>query len=452
MDTPMNFDPMTGQPTVEGDGQSPKKKKGLIIGIIAASVALVAVLTVCFFVFFAKSPKAQIAAAMKNTYTELKEKNLLIQDLNFPEFDESEEKTVEVELETEIPSIGDISFFANVCQNKDTIQMSGDVNLSYIPSIEYVLQLDKSKLSVYTPIVDNYVFTYDYTKKNEGYVPQLLKEESIDLNGILSNIYDSTFAFDKERSDEVMESLKEIGEKIEFEKIDSKEFEIDNEMVKCKGFRASVDPKDVKEFLVEYYDKLGNIINPEGEPMSEIMSEALSDFDTMGEVAVKAYLYDDMMVAFSVEPEGEESVGILFKGGDYRAQNVEFTVDDETTLKIEGSKEGSVETFEFSNGNPSVLTLEYNQAEGDLNVGITGMESLMSFNIDKSDKKMKIEMKILDMGDTYVGGNIELSTGAEIKEFEPQNEFDFGTASEADFEQLIEEISGVVMGALGMGY
>lgn len=461
MDTPTNFDPVTGQPIVVNTMEPKKKKTGLIIGIIIAVVVLAAAAVACFFLFLKKDPKTQIAEAIKNTTEEYSKKNLLLKDLSFPEYSESKEKTVEFEIETEIPSVGDVSVNATSTMSEDVMQVYGDVNVSFIPSIKFVLQLDDKNLSLYSPLLEKYLFTYGYKNDNTGYVANALKAQNVDLNEILSGFYDAAFkSGNEETSEKLLESFKELGEDLEFEKADAKDYEIDGKDVSCKGYSTKISVDELKDCIMEYYKSIdemtANAIKVNGMSYSEIMEQAFSQsgaFDEIEEFEVVFYLNEDMLAGITMQPNDQEKLEFAFKGGDYRAQNIDILVDDEVKISLEAEIDSDVETYKLTvpEEDSFGLLVKYDSNNGALSIGTDadGQSITLDFEISKSKNKMEIEMKTIDFGDVYFGGKMTLSTGSELKDISADNVIDLGNASEADLQSVAMEIYSIIMGVMG---
>lgn len=460
MDTPTNFDPVTGQPIVVNTMQPQKKsKKGLIIGIIIGVLVLAAAVAVGLFFLLGKDPKTQVSLAITNTAKEFSDKNLLFNDLSFEDYDKSKERTATFEIETEIPSVGDVSVSATSSIDDEKMQVYGDVNVAFIPSIKYVIQLDKDNLSIYTPLFDQYVFNYGYNDKNSGFIAELLKEQNVDLNDILSKFYELAMTPNSEEAnEELFKSFLELGEKLEFEKTDSKEYEIDGKDVDCKGYKTVVSGDDIKDCIIGYYKSIdelsGNMIKVNGMSYSELMEMSFENaFDNLDEFEVVFYLYDDKVAGLTMQPDDEEMVEIAFKGGDYRAQNIDFLVDDEVQFSIEGEIDDDVETYELAlaDNTPITAKITYNSNDGELTLaaGPKGQEISLDFIISKSKNKLDIEMKTIDFGDVYFGGKLSLSTGAKFEDIDAGTVVDLGNASEEELQGVVQELYSIVMGTMG---
>ena len=164
--TPMNFDPMTGQPlTQEGEKiarenqivtryEPPKKKTGIIVAIVIGIAVILGIASVLIYLLLFSNPKKVIAEAIAETAEDFSENTELVKLFDIEDISESDENTLVVDLDTEISSVGDLSIYAEGAVDKDkgVMQVDGSINISYIPPIEYCVQIDSERVNKNLPI------------------------------------------------------------------------------------------------------------------------------------------------------------------------------------------------------------------------------------------------------------------------------------------------------------
>ena len=135
----------------------------------------------------------------------------------------------------------------------------------------------------------------------------------------------------------------------------------------------------------------------------------------------------------------DEEVQILFKGGDYLAQNVEVTVDGDTTLTIEGKIDGDVETSTIETDD---MTIEYsyNRKTGELTIENDDFEFNGKLVCKKGEMTVTVDSVEVD-GDDLEIEKLEIIYSSKVDIKEPKGEeFDIGNADEDDLSELGEEI------------
>ena len=112
------------------------------------------------------------------------------------------------------------------------------------------------------------------------------------------------------------------------------------------------------------------------EDLYDIYDEALDEvrdgLREFPETEVEIYIYKNKLACINmVMDDMDTEVELLFKGGDFRAQNMELTLDDgysEYSMELEGKSDGSKEKYEVSVEGEELLVFEYNRKNGNFSI------------------------------------------------------------------------------------
>ena len=442
MNNPGSFDTATGLEITEGPVSAPdntKKNKKLRIGILIAAFILICVPAVLAVIFLGDS-RAKIIRAIKNTYAEIDNgSNKLLSALDIEDITAKKDFTVSLDLAGGI-SDTDFNLNADIMFDKDLVQMEGDVIVSYIPNIEFALRFDEERVSLHIPMIKDYLFVYDYHDKNDGYISMMTDTGA--LNTALADSYDAIFSKDMVSSkdgrkliDVIIDELKET----EVKKTESKEFEVDGKDVKCVGYEIMVSDSSIEKIL----DELGDIDALKDMRIDDRLYDIL---DKAGDITLQVYIYKNKLAAIDMESDLPE-LNIRFEGGDYRCQNVNAVLDGEEVLSIKGDIDDDVEKASISIFDQEIISYKYDLSNGDLNTKIMGLYS-SDAKIKNDGKSLEIELDLMDIEDSYVGGSIKIKKGSSVSELSG-NEFDVGKASSDEIDALIKEIYEVAAGITG---
>ena len=450
MQTPMNFDPMTGEQINKDGNNKNTKKTGLIIGIVAAACAVIIGAGIGIYFIVLGNGLSQVSMAVINTAKEFTENNLLYQTLDIKDIVDDKEYSIDAEIETEVPMIGDIYVEADVAVVPDYIQTNGNIDLSYIPPLQYTMQLDDTYLKAKTPFLEDYLFVYDYTKINDNSLMDNLDQDTI--NATLSQMYTMVFKsdFNDDVSDEINDLLKKELGKNKFSHVKSADYTIDGRQVKCKGYKVTL-----------MADSINNILDGVNAIMQENYKDAISmsaydleeisrEIKEMGNIDVTFYIYQKELADIQLETENGDMAELIFEGGSYRAQNIELIENDEQIFAINGSTENGVEKNLLRVEDKDIVSYVYDTAKKDLTLTIYGENDSYNVNMDieRSKSELFIDLDYFDFGDTYIGGSLKIRDGASVEPIDGK-EFNIGTASEEDINDLIEIIYDKVRGLIG---
>lgn len=427
-----------------------RNKTVLLVILIVVPLLLIAAIIVFCIIYFGDGQE-NVAKAFKNTMEELEENNQLLNVLDFDELYKDGEYTVTTDIDTEIPSVGDVSVYSEVGIKDSTVQLAGDVNVSVIPSIEYLIQIDENEVRANTPLLDKYMFVYNYKADNTGYLMNSVDTETI--NAAISQIYqlavNKPFSF--EEVDDLAEDIVEITEDIKFSKGKSEKHVINGNEVSCKKYNMELSLQnllDMVDALEEFFEENVGEISWYSE-IKNSLDQLRMDINMSNLTNIEAYVlvYKDLIAGIGIS-NGTDEYAVELCGGDYRAQNMKFLENGTVIGEIIGTKAAETEILTFKDGDSDAyVTYEYNPTDGRLNISVSDMDEI-SMKIKREEDRVDVDLDFINLGDTYFGGTLSLKKGAELKEMSGER-FDIGQATEEEYYGLVGELSGLLLGLLG---
>ena len=441
-----NFDPMTGMP-VQNMGErsfgangaaptptpTPKKSKKLwaiIAGAVAAVVLIVVIVGIASGAFLGKSGK--ILMAIKNTF---EEQPAFMEDLKLEDISnwlESGKYTINVKADA-ADALIDVSYSATPSE----IQVYGTLEGSGMPETDFLGGLTEEQVRLQLPSVSDVVFVYNYKEEADGILFEDFSEDEIEeVNELLGSFWETG---DSDKiSEDVSDAFEEFWKGLEIESIDSKEFEIDGKDRKCTGYAITITADEVLDF----WDEIETIYEEyelDTDTVKDSLREVRQELRTMPDIEIEIYTYKNELACISLEDaDGYTEMEWLFKGGDFRTQNMELSITEygsSESIVLEGSKDGSTEEYALSYESDDyaydIGTLEYDQKTGDFTIEndydeITG-------NITSSGNSVAITVETVD-----VEMLISFAKGATLYDIEGE-EFDIGTATSEDIMDISEE-------------
>ena len=401
-------------------------KKVAIIG--GAAIAIIVLVGIFLTSNIFKSDMAKIALAFNNTF---KDQSKLVEDLKIDEMNKwikDEKYTMNFFIEDEYECV-DLSIGVNPSE----IRLFGELEGESTPETDFVFSYTDQKLQAQLPAISDTIFVYDYTKIPEGYALDLVGEENFkQINEILSMYWnEGNSNIETKMSNAIMDIIKEM----EIEKLDSKEYMVDNRNRRCQGYSLIFTDTEVLDIL----DATTSILKEElDDDTYNLYADSFDEFrETMKEfpeTEVKIYIYKNKLACINtVIEDNNTELEWLFKGGNFRTQNMEITVKNEydsSSFKVEGKKDGNKEAYEFYIDDEELFVLKY---DGDSdNFFIEVEDEILRGHISSERNSVAVSF---DLEETEL--NISFSKGTN---FEPLSgkEFNIGDASEDDFEEVFE--------------
>ena len=444
----MNFDPMTGEPITPDNTpvvQEPKKSKiGIIVGAVIAAVVVIAIAAVLIrSAIIGKGGK--VAIALTNTFAETPD---IVKTANLDstaKLLESGKYTVAVTVD-EAGKSG-VTVEGKVVSTPKEKQISGEVSAKGFTT-NGVLGITKEQLKLYAPILGDDTYVYNYKDSEvDGYILETLDDAGVEIdsiNELLAMIYEGQ---DKEYTEAAEKFSKDLMKKIrdlEWEKLDKKSFEVDGKDRKVSGYGATVTGEDVEEIVglyEEYYtavldeaSALYDMAEIDTDELTEQFDQLYDACDEMDDMQLDFYIYKNKIAAIEFEIEEVEGE-ILFKGGDFRLQNIECTIEEygeEYTFEIEGETDKNTESYQISADGQEIISFEYDKKSGDFEVEAAG-ESFEG-NIQKKGKGFEMTLEIEEVDVT-----LSITEETELEDYEG-DEVDIIDLDEDDILDIISNI------------
>ena len=444
-----------------------KEKKGLPIGAVIGIIAVIAVV-IAGVIFFIKGRSSKIS--LLDIFTESFDGSYIdvyTKDVQIGLFDDFT-YTCNGELE-------DIEFSVSFANAPSSHQRSVYAELTYSGfTMDATAYVDDKKFVASAPIVGDYLFTYDYSNdKNDGYLIEMLDEYDIDaetFNLLIAFLNDNNSALEKlyNQSDDYITGC---INGLDFKKTGEKEtFTVNGQKVECKEYQVVVNQETVEGWITGYqeiwnkfYKENKSVFEPledltgEEFDFADYFDEAVDSLDDMEDLTISVFVKgkDVACVRFASEEE-ENAIDILFKGGDYRAQNVEVIVtedgDEETVLVIEGKTKGDVQTSTITVGDDEmILEWSFDRKSGELAMTMEqdGYEMYnLECTITVAKNSITMTYDTLEVSGSempFDSFEVIFSTKADIVEPKKGEEFDLGNADEDEFYDLVEEIQETIM-------
>ena len=329
-------------------------------------------------------------------------------------------------------------------------QIVGNIDSDMVPEMSLKAGIDSKKVKVEVPELCDYLFVYDYTADNDGYITEMLGDDELaSLNSSLKMIYDvSSNNADLEAKHK--KCMNKHFKELKFENADKEYYKIDGKKVDCKGYSVEVDSDfylDLYDDIVEIYkeefeDTLKDMEEMTGESLDDSFKEVRNELKQMPDMTVYFYIYKGKLAA--IKGEGDKKSGeieIQFKGGDFRAQNISVLADGDEVMALSGTNKKDKETYTLEVDGDEVCTIEYNYKKGKLTFEYDYYYDSFELEMDVKSSSNEVSFVVddFDYDDEVEGSmNFTIKKGAKIQKYSNTDEFDIGNADESDFEDLME--------------
>ena len=192
----------------------------------------------------------------------------------------------------------------------------------------------------------------------------------------------------------------------------------------------------------EFEDTLKDMEDMTGESIDDSFKEVRNELKRMPDMTVYFYIYKGKLAA--IKGEGDKKSGeveILFKGGDFRAQNIAVLADGDEVMAISGTNKKDKETYTIEVEGEEVCTIEYNYKKGTLSFEYEYYYDTFELEMDVKSSSNEVSFVVddFDFDDEIEGSmSITFKKGAKTQKYTNTDEFDIGNADESDFEDLME--------------
>lgn len=417
-------------------GQTGKKKKGRIFAVLAVLLVLVAGVVIWIMksgIF--PSNSAKVAEAIINTFGDT---DYLADALKFGNILLADESTVTVSGESQ-----DYGMELRFLSEKTRKQMQGSVDVPDFMEVDFQAELTEEQLRVQIPSVTDYIFTYNYHEPKTGYLRDYYGDSLDDIDELLEALYSPKRQ--AELDTDLAKTIAEERSKLEFEKTDAEEFEVDREKRKCTGISTTVTRESLQNIFDELEDTMLDSVESAYGYNSYTIEYYFDDFEKsiseMEDVELTFFIYKKKLACVRAKT-GEEEAEIRFLGGDTRMQNMRFLIDGEEMLRIEGENVGSTEVKKVFAEGEETISLEYNRETGKLDISADGGRTVISGNVflDKDSFTASLDRIMVDGQFVDATFGMTIKKGASFKDLEGR-EFDLGQASTEDIQALLIELN-----------
>ena len=444
-----------------------KEKKGLPIGAIIGIIAVVAAV-IGVVIFFVKGGIGG-KVGLLNVFTSAYEGEYLTEYTKDFQIKPFGDFTYTVSGEVE-----DVEFSVAVANAASSHTRSMYATVTYSGfTADATAYIDEKNIKAQVPVLGDYVFLYDYSNdKNDGYLMEFLDEADMDVktfNALIAFANDNSSTMQK-FYEKTLDYAKDCVVGIDFKKTGEKEtFKVNGNDVSCKEYQAVITAEDVIGWI-EGYQKIWDDFYKENaktfEPFEELSGEELDLSDAFDDMIdeIEDYFEEDLIVSVYVKGKitgairleyDENVIEILFKGGDYLAQNVEVNYDvdgeDGTILTIEGKTKGDVQTTTIeAEDEEFVLEYSFNRKTGELEMDMEewGREVYhieCTYTVSKSECKVVFdEFEMYGSAMPFDALEVTMSNKADIQEPKKGTTFDLGNVDEDELEDFAEEVMDTI--------
>lgn len=442
-----------------------KNKKILLgVGIGCGVVAVIAVIIFVASQLLLSNPVAKISMAAVNTL----KGGQLTELFNPVGIINKDGMSVDVSLEADDVQLG---MSAAYQQSKTRKAASGKIAMDIDGeeiALEGAMELDKDRIALSLPQLDDTIYTYYYTRENDGFLADELDDDILEMvNEALAKVYEFGYVQDSEESSKaIVELVLAELEEMEIEELDKEEFEVNGKKVKCGGYLVTVTKDNLLHVLegladvyADYYaDALDDMLDELYLDMDDLFGELEDELeDEFEDIELSFYLYKEQFACVKVEVKHED--GILytyFYGGDYPAQNMEVILeydDEEYNLcKLEGSVKNQVETLTLEIDEMEICEINYNQKTGEVEIdGGKYLDFELSAVVTRKGNTLTVELEDLAIDGIDATGSFTISGDANIK-LPKGEEFDLGNASKHDLLDLAEDLEDEFEDILDIAY
>ena len=453
----MRFDPMTGKPITSESTFVNKKnnKKFKLFGQICAAIAgVVLVVMVLTNIFMPNSTR--VYKAVLKTFDDVP---YVVRDLKpLLKIASSGKFTVGVSVNYD----GDIitcDLMKSGKEKQAVLRYDGED----LHDFTAAAGINAKEVNIYVPTLSKKLYTYNYTKNNDGFLMDLLGNEMDTLNDFCKSFYSEDNTAEALIKDIRKIFVKEV-QKQKFTKIESETYEINGKSVKCKGYQVKITDKFVKSFCKslkpkltsKYADYIKGMLGEGDIDIGDFLDAVIDEADDFEDIEVSFYISGGRLAAVLFETDNEEWE-IAFKGGNYRIQNMTLTQKTKwstNTLKLKGSVENHVEKIKISENGNTYVNLKYDYKSGALDLDMEGLR--VEGNLTSSSSKVVFNMDNIGISGlgSLADSEVMIYAKKEAKFVKTKGDkFDIGNADREDIydelEDMTDALEDVDFGNLG---
>lgn len=325
-------------------GRKVPKKIIWTIGAVAVA-AIILIIGICSGAFLSRSNRILLAA--RNT---IKDLPTVVENRNVADIIASGKYTIGVKGAVRGKD------FDGTFKYKDTqLQAGGTISLFGRENLDFLANLDDEQLCASIPMLTDNLLVYNYKEEKDGYIVDLLGADGV--ASIDAALRELTSKEEQNRAaQEILSVIYDEYKTLDIKKAEKEEFIVDGSVRKCNGYEFTVTEDEllqvmngVKEVYDAYYGGVADALKLKlGDDFSQLRDRACS----MGDINVKVYVYQNKLAAVVTEAENSDTAfHLLFKGGEYRMQNLELIAEDlegeHSILELTGKAAGEEGGYEF---------------------------------------------------------------------------------------------------------
>ena len=325
-------------------GRKVPKKIIWTIGAVAVA-AIISIIGICSGAFLSRSNRILLAA--RNT---IKDLPTVVENRNAADIIASGKYTIGVKGAVRGKD------FDGTFKYKDTqLQAGGTISLFGRENLDFLANLDDEQICASIPMLTDNLLVYNYKEEKDGYIVDLLGADGV--ASIDAALRELTSKEEQNRAaQEILSVIYDEYKTLDIKKAEKEEFIVDGSVRKCNGYEFTVTEDEllqvmdgVKEAYDAYYGGAADALKLKlGDDFSQLRDRACS----MGDINVKVYVYQNKLAAVVAEAENSDTAfHMLFKGGEYRMQNLELLAEDlegeHSILELTGKAAGEEGGYEF---------------------------------------------------------------------------------------------------------
>ena len=325
-------------------GRKVPKKIIWTIGAVAVAV-IILIIGICSGAFLSRSNRILLAA--RNT---IKDLPTVVENRNVADIIASGKYTIGVKGAVRGKD------FDGTFKYKDTqLQAGGTISLFGRENLDFLANLDDEQLCASIPMLTDDLLVYNYKEEKDGYIVDLLGADGV--ASIDAALRELTSKEEQNRAaQEILSVIYDEYKTLDIKKAEKEELIVDGSVRKCNGYEFTVTEDEllqvmdrVKEVYDAYYGGAADALKLKlGDDFSQLRDRACS----MGDINVKVYVYQNKLAAVVAEAENSDTAfRLLFKGGEYRMQNLELLAEDlegeHSMLELTGKAAGEEGGYEF---------------------------------------------------------------------------------------------------------
>lgn len=325
-------------------GRKVPKKIIWTIGAVAVAV-IILIIGICSGAFLSRSNRILLAA--RNT---IKDLPTVVENRNVADIIASGKYTIGVKGAVRGKD------FDGTFKYKDTqLQAGGTISLFGRENLDFLANLDDEQLCASIPMLTDDLLVYNYKEEKDGYIVDLLGADGV--ASIDAALRELTSKEEQNRAaQEILSVIYDEYKTLDIKKAEKEELIVDGSVRKCNGYEFTVTEDEllqvmdgVKEVYDAYNGGAADTLKLKlGDDFSQLRDRACS----MGDINVKVYVYQNKLAAVVAEAENSDTAfHLLFKGGEYRMQNLELLAEDlegeHSILELTGKAAGEEGGYEF---------------------------------------------------------------------------------------------------------